>query len=120
MKQAQRLAAGAAGFLLLAALPTLAVPTVAWTDQHDGGATFVDDGFCLLEAQDGNLIVGGESSDVIGGSDLFIRKLNRVDGSEIWNVRQEGIDEKDVAITEMVWDSAGQLLVSAFIRGCIG
>jgi len=120
MKQIPRLAAIAAGFLLLTALPSVASPTVAWTDQHDGGATFVDDGFCLLMAPDGNLIVGGESADVIGGSDLFIRKLNKANGAEIWNVRQEGIDEKDVAITEMEWDSAGQLLVSAFIRGCIG
>lgn len=120
MKQAQCLVAAATGFLIFAALPGLAAPTVAWTDQHDGGATFVDDGFCLLMAPDGNLIVGGESADVIGGSDLFIRKLDQSNGSEIWNVRQEGIDDKDVAITEMEWDSAGQLLVSAFIRGCIG
>lgn len=120
MKRFQILAATAAGFLLIFALPALAETTLAWTDQHDGGATFADDGFCLLTAPDGNIIVGGESTDLILGSDLFIRKLDRTDGSELWSLRQEGLDGKDVAITEMEWDSVGQLLVSAFIRGCIG
>ncbi len=120
MRRFRGLAVIAVSFLILSTLPAMAAPTVAWTDQHDGGATFIDDGFCLLIAPDGNLIVGGESADVIGGSDLFIRKLDLADGSELWNIRQEGIDDKDVAITEMEWDSVGQLLVSAFIRGCIG
>lgn len=106
--------------ILVFSLPVLAAPDIVWTDQYDGGATFIDDGFCLLKAPDGHLIVGGESADTIGGSDLFLRKLDRETGAELWNVRYEGYDGKDVAITEMEWDSAGQLLVSAFIRGCIG
>jgi hypothetical protein len=110
----------ALALILVFALPVLAAPQIVWTDQHDGGATFIDDGFCLLNAPDGHLIVGGESADTVGGSDLFIRKLNRDTGDELWDVRYEGYDGKDVAITEMEWDSAGQLLVSAFIRGCIG
>lgn len=110
----------AVGLTLVFAVPALAEPVTMWSDQHDGGATFVDDGFCLLNSADGHLIVGGESADTIGGSDLYIRKLNRDTGAEIWSIRQEGVDGKDVAITEMEWDSVGQLLVSAFIRGCIG
>ncbi len=120
MRRYSPMAVMAAGLFLFLAGSASAQPQMQWTDQHDGGATFTDDGFCLLNAPDGHLIVGGESADTVGGSDLFIRKLNRDNGAEIWNVRQEGIDGKDVAITEMEWDSVGQLIVSAFIRGCIG
>lgn len=120
MRQPFRLAAVAAGIALVSVGAATADTTLGWTDQHDGGAAFIDDGFHVLAAPDGDLIVGGESTDLNPGADLFIRKLARDDGSEIWSVRREGIDEKDMAITEMTWDSAGQLLVSAFIRGCIG
>lgn len=125
MRNPQKLAVLTAGLVTIFTLPvfTIAVmaePAHVWTDQHDGGAAMTDDGICLLSAPDGHLIVGGESTDPIPGSDVFIRKLSHADGAELWSVRQEGIDEKDVAITEMTWDSAGQLLVSAFIRGCIG
>ena len=98
----------------------LADPSLVWTDQHDGGANFVDDGFCLLVDPDGNLIVGGESSDLVGGTDMCIRKLDRTDGHELWDYRYRGYDDKDVAISEMTWDTVGQLLVAGFIRGCVG
>jgi hypothetical protein len=115
-----RLTALLVGLLMITGGAALAETALSWADLHDGGAAMTDDGISLLTAPDGHLIVGGESTDPIPGADLFIRKLDRTTGSELWNVRQEGIDEKDVALTEMVWDSAGQLLVSAFIRGCIG
>ncbi len=101
-------------------MAALAAPQHMWTDQHDGGGLVTDDGYCLLMAPDGQLIVGGESTDLNEGTDLFIRKLDRHDGSEIWNVRYEGFDNKEVAISEMTWDSVGQLLVAGFIRGCVG
>ena len=97
-----------------------AAPEWAWTDMHDGGSSANDDGYCLLIAPDDHLIVGGESTDLDDGSDLFIRKLDRLDGSEMWSVRYEGYDNKEVAISEMTWDSVGQLLVAGFIRGCVG
>lgn len=117
--------AGMTAAILLTALVGVASGTGAatqwmWTDQHDGGGGVNDDGYCLLVAPDGNLIVGGESTDLNEGSDLFIRKLNRLDGGEMWNVRFEGYDNKEVAISEMTWDSVGQLLVAGFIRGCVG
>jgi hypothetical protein len=106
--------------LLLAAGLAGASPQLAWTDQHDGGGGVADDGYCLLIAPDDNLIVGGESSNQNEGLDLFIRKLDRDDGSEIWRVRYEGLDNKEVAISEMTWDSVGQLIVAGYIRGCVG
>jgi hypothetical protein len=120
MKLSQRLPALAVGLFLMATGPAVAETALSWSDQHDGGAAMTDVGNSLLVAPDGNLISGGESTDLIPGADVFIRKLDRATGSELWSVRQEGIDEKDLALTEMTWDSAGQLLVAAFIRGCIG
>jgi hypothetical protein len=97
-----------------------AVPTLAWSDQHDGGADYLDDGYRLLIDPAGNLVVGGESSDPTEGIDMYIRKLDRVDGHEMWSRRVEGYDNKDMALSEMTWDSVGQLLVAGYIRGCVG
>lgn len=105
---------------LFAVGPALADPSLVWTDQHDGGDNYIDDGHCLLVDPAGNLVVGGESSDTARGIDLFVRKLDRTDGHELWGSRYSGYDDKDVAITEMTWDSVGQLLVAGFIRGCVG
>jgi len=98
----------------------LADPSLVWTDQHDGGANYIDDGFCLLVDPDGHLVVGGESTDPAGGVDMYIRKLDRTDGHELWSTRYIAYDDKDVAICEMTWDTVGQLLVAGFIRGCVG
>jgi len=100
--------------------PALADPSLVWTDQHDGGDNFVDDGFCVLTDPQGNLVVGGESSDTLRGIDLYVRKLDRTDGHLLWESRYSGYDDKDVAITDMTWDSVGQLLVAGYIRGCVG
>jgi len=110
----------AAAFLVLSALSAAAEPTVTWTDQFDGDAAAIDTGLQVLVASDGNPVVGGESAGAGGAADLFIRKLDRNDGSQLWSVRQAGIAGKDMALSMMTWDSAGQLLVAAFIRGCLG
>ncbi len=94
--------------------------TEMWTEQHDGGGNFLDSGTLLSLAPDGNLVVGGESSEITGGADLYLRKLDKDTGSQLWDFRYDGIDDKDVAISEITWDTVGQLLVAGFIRGCIG
>ncbi len=94
--------------------------TEMWSQQHDGGGNFIDSGTLLSLAPDGNIVVGGESSEVTGGADLYVRKLDKATGSQLWDFRFDGIDDKDVAISEITWDTVGQLLVAGFIRGCIG
>ena len=107
-------------FFLIGAGPAAAEPTVGWFDQHDGGGAGPDDGYCLLTDPAGNLVVGGESSDALSGIDLLVRKLDRTDGHEVWSYRYRGYDGKDLAVSEMTWDSVGQLLVAGYIRGCVG
>jgi hypothetical protein len=97
-----------------------AEPTLAWSALHDGGALFNDDGWLVAVAPDGQPVVAGESTEVTGGADLLVRKLDRTDGHQVWSYRYEGYDGKDVAVTDMTWDSVGQLLVAGFIRGCVG
>ncbi len=122
MRSRQRIPTAVLLVLLVACGPAWAAdpPTMSWSDVHDGGAEFGDDGYQCLVAADGNPVVAGESTELTGGADLLIRKLDRADGSQMWAYRYEGYDDKDVAVTDMTWDSVGQLLVAGFIRGCVG
>ncbi len=97
-----------------------AATTEMWIQQHDGGGNYIDSGTLVSLAPDGNLVVAGESTEVSGGADLFIRKLDKTTGDEIWQFRFDGVDDKDVAVTEIAWDSFGQLLISGFIKSCVG
>lgn len=105
----------------LAGGPAWAVaPVLDWSDRHDGGGQFNDDGWCVVTDAAGHVVVAGESADGVGGIDLCVRKLDRDDGHRIWQVRYEGYDAKDVAVSDITWDTAGQLLVAGYIRGCVG
>lgn len=107
--------------VVLAAAPAAAdAPVFHWAEVHDGGALLNDDGFCIVTDPEGNVVVAGESADGVGGIDLAVRKLARDDGAELWHTRYQGYDDKDVAVTDIAWDTAGQLLVAGFIRGCVG
>ncbi len=94
--------------------------TEMWNLQHDGGGNYIDSGTLVSLAPDGNLIVAGESTEVSGGADLYLRKLDKSNGDQIWEFRFDGIDDKDVAVSEVAWDSFGQLLVAGYIRSCVG
>jgi len=106
--------------VFICASAALADTTEMWVQQHDGGGNYIDSGTLVTQAPDGNLIVAGESTETTGGADLFIRKLDKTTGNEIWQFRFDGIDDKDVAVSEVAWDSFGQLLISGSIKSCIG
>lgn len=108
------------GTLLFSVGLAAADTTQMWADQYDGGGNFIDSGTLVTLAPDGNLVVAGESSEATGGADLYLRKLDRSNAQQLWDFRFDGIDDKDVAVSEMTWDSVGQLLVAGFIRGCVG
>jgi len=114
--------------LALALLATLALtggtalaePSVMWSEQIDGGGNYIDRGTLLALAPDGNLIIGAESTESTGGIDLFLRKVDRATGAEIWSFRYDGYDGKDVLLQDVTWDSAGQMVVAGFIAACAG
>lgn len=98
----------------------VAETTEMWTQQHDGGGDYIDSGTLVSQAPDGHLIVAGESSEATGGADLYVRKLDKTNGNLMWEFRFDGVDDKDVAVSEVAWDSFGQLLLSGFIKSCVG
>jgi hypothetical protein len=95
-------------------------PLHAWTETYDGGGAYLDDVTAALTDADGHLIIAGESFDGVGGSDMLIRKLDRLDHGEIWQQRVPSFDTNDMAVSEMVCDPEGNVLVAGYIRGCEG
>jgi outer membrane protein assembly factor BamB len=104
----------------VAAGPALADPVFEWADLYDGGANLPDVGTAVLADPDGNVIVGGESGDGVAGVDMLVRKLDRETGQTIWTRRVPSFDTNDMALSGMVWDGTGHVLVGGYIRGCVG
>ena len=111
-------------FLFLATLPVppaaLATPTLAWSDLYDGGPAYIDLATAVIAAPNGDVIVGGESADGVGGIDQWIRYLERTSGAPLWQVRVPSFDANDMALTALAWDPDGNILVGGYIRGCVG
>ncbi|PID81652.1 hypothetical protein CSB20_01940 [bacterium DOLZORAL124_64_63] len=98
----------------------LAEPSILWSEQIDGGGQYIDRGTLLALDPDGSLIIGGQSAEATGGLDLFLRKVDRRTGAEIWSYRFDGYSGKDVLLQDVTWDSAGQMIVAGFIAACAG
>jgi hypothetical protein len=111
-------------FLFLATLtapaPALATPTLAWSDLYDGGAAYIDLATAILAAPNGDVIVGGQSADGVGGVDQLIRRLERTSGAPVWQVRFPAFDGNDMALTALAWAPDGNILVGGSILGCVG
>lgn len=108
------------GMVFICTGPATGQTTETWIQQHDGGGDYIDLGTLVSLAPDDNLIVAGQSTEVSGGADLYIRKLDHINGNQIWDFRFDGVDDKDVAVSEVAWDSFGQLLISGYIKSCVG
>lgn len=120
MKGFPALPTGCALLVLLAATPGLADPNLEWSELYDGGGNYLDVGTAALCDPDGNLVVAGESADGIDGTDMLIRKLERGTGESLWSERYSAFDGNDMALTDMIWDPSGDLLIAGYIRGCEG
>jgi hypothetical protein len=105
---------------LFAAGACLAEPNLEWSELYDGGGNYLDVGNAALCDPDGNLVVAGESADGIDGTDMLIRKLERGSSETLWSERYAAFDGNDMALTDMIWDPSGDLLIAGYIRGCEG
>jgi hypothetical protein len=111
-------------FLLLLSLsglsPARAVePTLRWADHHDGGANATDYGTAALVLHpSGDLVVGSEARDGFAGSDMLIRRLDRASSGEVWQATWGVAEGNDMALTGLVDDGHGRILVGGYIRGC--
>jgi hypothetical protein len=106
--------------LAVAGGPALAGPELVWNDLYDGGASYVDVATAVIAAPNGDVIVGGESADGVGGADQLVRRLERTSGFPLWEVRFPAFDGNDMAVTALAWDPDGNILVGGYIRGCFG
>ncbi len=112
--------------ILALALPLLlagaaaAAPTFRWADLHDGGAQSTDYATAILADPQGNPVLGGESADGVDGADLLVRKLERTGGATLWSRRVTSGEINDMALSGMVWDGKGNILVGGYVRGCVG
>ncbi len=106
--------------LLFATTASFADSNLEWNELYDGGGNHLDVGTAALCDPDGNLIVAGESADGIDGTDMLIRKLERGSSETLWSQRYSAFDGNDMALTDMIWDPSGDLLVAGYIRGCEG
>lgn len=98
----------------------LAAPDLRWAATHDGGALYLDYATAAATDGAGNLVVGGESYDVVAGADLLVLKLERLGGAVIWSRRVPADDGNDMALSTIVRDPAGDYVVAGFVRGCPG
>ncbi len=111
---------GAFAVFLLVPLLVGAEPNLEWAVTYDGGASADDHATAALAAENGDLVVGAESYDGVDGSDLYVCRYDRLDGSVSWERRVPAPDGSDMALTGLVWDGNGDVLVGGYVRGCVG
>jgi hypothetical protein len=105
---------------LVAPIAAHAAPQLCWDATHDGGALYLD--FATAAATDdaGNLVVGGESYDGVGGADMLVLKLDRGEGGVLWSRRVPAADGNDMALSTIARDPAGDFIVAGYVRACPG
>lgn len=96
-----------------------AEPALQWSVLADGGANSTDYGTAAtIDPGTGDLIVAGEAQDGVAGSDIWVRRLDRATGAEIWGTTWGVSEGNDMACTGVIPDGHGCFLVGGFIRGC--
>ncbi len=108
---------------LIGLLPAFAAaePDLNWAQTYEGGGNYIDDAYCTLTDADDNLIIAGISSDGVDGLDLLICKMSSETGSLAWERRIPSEDPlNDMAVSGIVWDGQGDLLVGGYVVGCEG
>jgi hypothetical protein len=106
--------------VLSAAAAMATTPDLGWSEAYDGGMGLADQGVALLVDPQGDILVAGESTDQDGSADLYIRKLARTDGHEIWDSRWGDPGGNDMAMIELAFDPRGDVIVGGYVRGCVG
>jgi hypothetical protein len=95
-------------------------PSMAWHEAYDGGAGQQDEGMIVLFAADGHPIVGGMRTPAGGRSEIFMRKLDRTDGSALWTHIASDPLGNDLLLSDMLLDHRGDLMVAGYLSDCSG
>lgn len=110
----------AAALLLTGAVTLATMPDIGWQDRYDGGPGLADQGVALLVDPQGDVVVAGESTDWDGAADLFVRKLARADGQPRWEMTWGDPGGNSMAMSDIAFDPAGDVMVGGYVRGCVG
>ena len=104
--------------LALSVLPAQAEFSLGWSDLHDGGAGLTDEGVAVLFAPDGHVITGGVHDTGSGYTDILVRKHDRATGEPIWTFTYADPVGNDMAISELVLDHRGDVLIAGYLSAC--
>ena len=107
--------------LLAGLIATAAIaeePTLGWSILHDGGAALTDENVVVLLDADGNVITGGIHDTGTDYTDLLVRKLDAVDGTPIWTFTYADPMGNDMALTDLVLDHRGDVLIAGYLSAC--
>ena len=71
-------------FALVCVAPAFGNPSLEWDLLYDGSAQYRDVGTAALTDDAGNLVVGGSRADLVDGTDIIVRLLERETGTTLW------------------------------------
>jgi len=111
----------AASLVLVVGLATAgahADPTLGWSDLYDGGAGLGDEAIAVVFDSDGHVISAGIHDPGEGYSDLIIRKHHRDTGEPIWTFTYADPVGNDLAVSEIMLDHRGDVLVAGYLSAC--
>ncbi|MCP4544977.1 MAG: hypothetical protein GY835_00770 [bacterium] len=111
--------------LLLAALCLVATgvsaePEFQWVRIFDGGGSYTDEALHSLVDESGDVFVAGRSDNGHTGLSLFIGRQETIYGDFVWTRRVPSGDLSEMTVSGMAFDSAGDLVISAYVIGCVG
>jgi len=95
-----------------------AVPTLSWSDIHDGGADLNDEMTSVIFTNDGHVVTGGMHDTGSGYTDLLIRKHDQSTGDVIWTCTYADPAGNDMALSELILDHRGDVLVAGYLSAC--
>ncbi|MEZ4389423.1 MAG: hypothetical protein R3D98_17920 [Candidatus Krumholzibacteriia bacterium] len=92
--------------------------TLGWSDLHDGGASLNDEGMSVAFTPDGNVVSAGMHDLGNGYTDMLVRKHDRATGEPIWTFTYADPVGNDVAVSEIMVDQRGDILVAGYLSAC--
>ncbi len=102
----------------LVAVGSQAEPTLGWSDLHDGGAALNDEAIAVVFTADGHLVSAGMHDPGEGYTDLLVRKHDRDTGEPIWTFTYADPSGNDLAISEIMLDHRGDILIAGYLSAC--
>lgn len=104
--------------VMLAAAPVLAQPTLGWSDLHDGGADLNDDLVDVVFTADGHVITAGVHETMSGYADILVRKHDPETGEPVWTFSYADPIGNDMAVSEVLIDHRGDVLIAGYLSAC--